>query len=214
MAVCSDGTRVENLKALAGALRQLRRVDKAIVRSRRVHGRSSSSNRRERLYAKRRGIHARIVNLRNDNHHKATAAIAKCTGRVVVESLNVAGMVRNRRLDGSIADAGMSDFLAKLEYKCAWYSAEFVKADRWFLSSRLCAQCGWHNGELALSDRAWRCGSCGSSNGRDLNAARNLESWPGLSFPVTGRGDRVRPDMPAVVGEASWGSVPAGAARS
>ena len=62
--------------------------------------------------------------------------------RVVVETLNVSGMIRNRKLARAIADAGMSDFLSKLEYKCGWYGAEFVKADRWFASSKLCAHCG------------------------------------------------------------------------
>ena len=192
VAVCSDGTVVENPRALSSGLKQLRRIDKAIARSRNVHGRAVHSNRRERLYARRRRIHARIVNVRNDNHHKATTAIAKSTGRVVVETLNVAGMIRNRRLARSISDAGMSGFLTKLEYKCGRYGAEYVKADRWFPSSRLCARCGWKNDDLTLSDREWWCDGCGVLNDRDLNAAQNLEQWPGLSFPVSGRGDRVR----------------------
>ena len=203
LAVCSDGQRVENPKALKAALRRLCRVGKAIARSRTVHGRSNHSNRRERLYDKRWRIDARIVNVRSGNHHKATTAIAKCAGRVVVETLNVSGMLRNRRLARSIADAGMSGFLAKLEYKCAWYGAEFVKADRWFPSSRLCAHCGWHNGELSLSDRRWWCGSCGALNERDANAALNLEAWPSSSFSVSGRGGRVSPAMPAVASDAS-----------
>ena len=70
MAVCSDGTTVENPKALASGLKRLRRLDKAIARSRNVHGRSSHSNRRERLYARRRQLHARVVNVRSDRHHK------------------------------------------------------------------------------------------------------------------------------------------------
>ena len=210
LAVCSDGRKVENPKALKAALRRLRQVDKAIARSRTAHGRSNHSNRRERLYGKRRRIHARIVNVRNDNHHKATTAIAKCAGRVVAETLNVSGLLRNRRLARSIADAGMSGFLDKLEYKCAWYGAEFVKADRWFPSSKLCAHCGWHNGDLSLSDRQWWCGSCGALNDRDANAALNLETWPSSSFPVSGRGGRVSPAMPAVASEASI-SLPAGA---
>ena len=202
-AVCSDGRMVENPKALAPALRRLRRQDKAIARSRKVHGKSNHSNRRERLYARRRKVHARVVNVRNDHHHKATTAIAKLAGRVVVEDLNVAGMMRNRRLARAIADAGMSGFLDKLEYKCLWYGAEYLKADRWYPSSKLCSHCGWRNDDLTLSDREWWCGVCGVLNDRDANAASNLANWPGLSFPASGRGDRVRPAMPAVVGEAS-----------
>ena len=206
MAVCSDGTTVENPKALASGLKRLRRLDKAIARSRNIHGKSTHSNRRERLYCKRRNLHARVVNVRSDRHHKATTAIAKSGGRVVVETLNVSGMMRNRRLARAIADAGMSGFRSKLEYKCAWYGAEYVKADRWYASSKLCAHCGWKNEDLTLSDREWRCGGCGALNERDYNAAVNLSSWPGLSFPVSGRGDRVSPVTPAVVGEASTDS--------
>ena len=183
MATCSDGTTVENPKALATSLKRLRRLDKAIARSRSVHGKTQHSNRRERLYAKRRRIHARVANVRNDHHHKATTAIAKSAGRMVVETLNVAGMIRNRRLARAIADAGMSGFLSKLEYKCLWYGAGYVKADRWFASSKLCARCGWKNDDLTLSDREWWCGGCGVLNDRDANAAMNLEQWPGLRLP-------------------------------
>ena len=66
---------------------------------------------------------------------------------------------------------------------------------------------GNRNDGLTLSDREWECGGCGKWNKRDYNAALNLERWPGLSFPVSGRGDRVRPAVPAVVGEASSGFV-------
>ena len=83
--------------------------------------------------------------MRNDNHHKATTAIAKSAGRVVVETLNVSGMLRNRRLARAITDAGMPGFLTKLEYKCAWYGAEYVTVYRWYASSKLCAHCGWKN---------------------------------------------------------------------
>ena len=154
MAVCSDGVTVENPKALPTGLVRLRRLDKAIARSRNVHGKSNHSNRRERLYDKRRRLHTRIVNVRNDNHHKVTTAIAKSAGRVVVETLNVSGMVRNRRLARAISDAGMSGFLGKLEYKCGWYGAEYLKADRWYrVLKTVLAHCGWKNGELTLSDR-------------------------------------------------------------
>ena len=154
----------------------------AIARSRNVHGRSNHSNRRERLYVRRRRLHARVVNVRSDNHHRATTAIAKSAGRVVVETLNVAGMMLNRRLARAIADAGISGFLTKLEYKCLWYGAEFMKANRWFASSKLCSQCGWKNDDLTLSDREWWCGGGGVLNDRDVNAGGGQRSvkwvWP------------------------------------
>ena len=81
--------------------------------------------------------------MRKDQHHKATTMIANPAGRVVVETLNVAGSMEDRRLARALADAGMAGFLAKLEYKCRWYGAEHLKADRWFASSKLCSRCGW-----------------------------------------------------------------------
>ena len=172
MAALSDGTVVKNPRALAGTLKRLRRVDQAIARSRKAHGRNNHSNRRERLYARRRRLHARAVHVRNDHHHKATTTIAKSAGRVVVETLNVAGMMRNRRLSRRIADAGMSGFLARLEYKCQWYGAEHVKADCWFPSSKLCSHCGWKKDDLILSETAWRCDCCGRrTNGTSMPPA-------------------------------------------
>ena len=202
LAVCSDGRVVENPRALKPALRRLRELDKAIARSKNTHGKNQHSNRRERLHVRRRRLHARIVNVRNDCHHKATTAIVKPAGRVVVEDLHVAGMMGNRKLARALADAGIAGFLAKLSYKCSWYGAELVRVDRWFPSSKLCSQCGWKNESLTLSQRRWTCLGCGSLHERDLNAALNLKN-AGFELPGAGRGDRVRPAMPAVADEAS-----------
>ena len=155
LAVCSDGTVVENPRALGTVLKRLRKVDKSIARSRNVHGRARSSNRRERLYARRRRLHARASNVRSDTHHKATTMIAKSAGRVVIEDLSVSGMMRNRRLARALADAGMAGFLGKLLYKCLWYGAEVIEVSRWFPSSRLCSGCGYKNGDLTLSELPW-----------------------------------------------------------
>ena len=76
--------------------------------------------------------------------------IAKSAGRFAMESLNVSGMMRNRNLARAIADAGMSGFLAKLEYKCFWWGAEYLKTDHWFASSKLCSRCGWKKKDLTL----------------------------------------------------------------
>ena len=197
---------VENPKALGPALKHLRKLDKAIARSGNVHGRTQHSNRRERLYAKRRRLHARIANVRSDAHHKGTTPIAKSAGRVVIEDLDVSGMMQNRRFARALADAGIAGFLRKLAYKCQWYGAELVEVSRWFPSSKLCSGCGTKSDSLTLSDRLWTCPDCGATNERDLNAALNLEK-AGFWLPGTGRGDRVSPPMPAVACEASKGSV-------
>lgn len=105
---------MENPWALAGKLTRLRQVDKAIVRSRNVHERNNPSHRRERLYARRRRLQAQAVNVWDDNRHKATTMIAKSAGRVVVEALDVAGMMENRRPARAIEGARMSGFLARL----------------------------------------------------------------------------------------------------
>ena len=103
---------------MSSGLFQLLRLDQAIASSQNFHGKSNHSHRRAWLLAMPRRRHSRVVNLRNDNDHKATTAIAKSAGGVVVETLIVAGMMRNRRLAQTIADAGMSGFLGKLEYRC------------------------------------------------------------------------------------------------
>ena len=202
LAVCSDGTVVENPKALGPALRRLRTLDKAIARSRNVHGRNNHSNRRERLLCRRRQLHARVVNIRSDCHHKATTAIAKSAGRVVIEDLNVSGMLGNRKFSRALVDAGMAGFLGKLVYKCRWHGAELVRANRWYPSSKLCSGCGSRNGALTLSDRQWQCELCGAVHDRDTNAALNLRA-AGFELPGAGRGDCVSPAQPAVVCEAS-----------
>ena len=161
MATCSDGTAVENPRALAGTLKCLRRVDKAIARSRKVHGRNNHSSRRERLYAKRRSLHARAVNVRNDHHHKATTAIAKSAGRVVVETLNVSGMMRNRSLARAIADAGMSGFLDQAGVQVPVVRRRVREGGPLVPSSKLCSHCGWKKDDLTLSERGWRCIAAG-----------------------------------------------------
>ena len=137
LATLSDGTTVENPRPLASALRRLRHLDKVIARSRKLNG-SKSSNRRRRLMDRRARLHERIRALRNDVHHKATTAIVKWYAGVRVETLNVAGMMRNRQLARALADAGVSSFLRMLEYKSELYGAVFTKADQWFASAKTC----------------------------------------------------------------------------
>ena len=154
LATLSDGTVIENPRALASALSALRRVDKAIGRSRNTHGHNRRSARRQRMYERRRRVHARVTHLRNDFQHKATTAIAKRYARIGVETLNISGMMRNRRLSRAVADAGMGSFISMLEYKSELHGAEIVRIDRWYASSKVCSGCG--NRKAVLSSCAAR----------------------------------------------------------
>jgi len=174
LAICSDGRRFENPKALRRAQRKLR------LRNREVARRKKGGRNREKARQKIAKAHYRISNIRKDALHKATSAIAARTkpnserpSVVVVEDLNVSGMLKNHSIAQAIGDAGMAEFRRQLEYKCAWYGIELMVADRFFPSSRLCRHCGCINSELTLSDRTWTC-DCGAIHDRDLNAAINL----------------------------------------
>ena len=180
LATYSDSTTIDNPKgAIDTQYRKLRRADKAIARSKNVHGKNQRSNRRQRLYDRRQRIYGRITNIRDDVHHKATSALVKATtvGKAIVETLNVAGMRRNKSLSRAFHRAGISGFLRMLEYKCEWSGVAFEKADRWFASTKTCSGCGQRKVAMDLSQREYVCLSCGLVLDRDLNAAKNLAQY-------------------------------------
>ena len=199
LATYSDGTTTENPKgAIDRQYRKLRRADKAIARSKNTHGKNKASNRRQLKYEQRQRIYGRIENIRNDVHHKATSALAKATtvGKVIVETLNVAGMRRNKSLSRAFHRAGISGFLRMLEYKCEWYGVAFEKAHRWFASTKTCSGCGDHKVAMDLSQREYVCMACGLVLDRDLNAAKNLAQYQhdaaSSAESLNGRGGTIR----------------------
>ena len=132
-----------------------------------------SSNRRKAA-ARLARIHARVANIRADALHKATTSLARHYETVVAEDLNVAGMVRNRRLARAVADAGFGTARRMLGYKTAWRGGQLILAGRWYPSSKTCSACGIVKAKLSLSERTFRCDGCGHYEDRDVNAARNL----------------------------------------
>jgi len=159
---------VEGSKPLRSALRKLRRASRA--HSRKAKG---SANRRKSA-ARLARIHARATRIRADALHKATTDLAGRYETVVAEDLNVAGMVRNRRLARAIADQGFGLARQMLSYKTTWNGGRLILADRWFPSSKTCSVCGWRKPSLTLAERTFCCESCGHTEDRDVNAARNL----------------------------------------
>nr|WP_281357472.1 RNA-guided endonuclease TnpB family protein [Brasilonema bromeliae] len=119
-------------------------------------------------------LHRKIANIRKDTLHKLTSLLAKNHGRIVIEDLNVSGMMANHKLAKAIADMGFYEFRRQLTYKCELYGSKLVVVDRWFPSSKTCSNCGTKKETLTLDERVFECGHCGFSLDRDLNAAINL----------------------------------------
>ena len=107
--------------------------------------------------------------------HKLSTQLAKTKSVVVVEDLNVGGMMQNHHLSRHIADSGWSQFFTMLSYKTDWYGSRLIKAPRFYPSSKTCCVCGSIKPELSLKERQFECGICGFTIDRDENAARNLE---------------------------------------
>ena len=178
-AVLSDGTRLESPKALAKAQRRLRHRQR--LHSRKQRG---SRNRRKSAAGLAR-LHRRIRCRRADFLHKTTTDLAKTKSVIVVEDLSVRGMIRNRHLSRSIADAGWGEFRRMLEYKTIWYGSQLIVAPRFYPSTKTCSACGHIKAEMLLAERVFQCEACGAEIDRDLNAARNLASLVAGSSPET-----------------------------
>ena len=170
-AVIADDTghieEVHAPRALKAAQRKLRRANKALARCQR-----GSAN-RVKAARKVAAVHLKVANRRADFLHQLTTRLARTKRAVAVETLNVAGMVRNRRLARAISDAGFGEFVRQLGYKTSWYGSKVWAADRWYPSSKTCSECGATNTGLTLAHRSWVC-VCGTTHDRDHNAARNL----------------------------------------
>ena len=208
LAMTSNGEAYENPKWYARTERQLRRVNKAIARSRNLNP-NVATKRRGRLYAKRARLLSKQSNQRKTHHRQVASAIAKSAGVVVVEeTLNVAGLLRNRRLAKAMSDAGMGGFLAELGWQCAKRGVRLVKAGRMFPSTQLCARCGERPDErLELSVRTYRCEHCSWVCDRDHNAALNLKNVAlALWATLKGRGGASPVSGPEATNEASIGT--------
>jgi putative transposase len=169
-AVDDHGTVIEvaGPKALEAGMRKLRRLGRAQSRKQR-----GSAN-RAKAAARLARHHARVADLRADALHKATSLLAARYAIVVVEDLNVTGMLANRTLARAVADQGFYGARRMLAYKTSWKGGGLIVADRWYPSSKTCSACGWRKPSLTLAERTYRCDACGLSIGRDVNAAINL----------------------------------------
>lgn len=178
--VLSDGTKVANPKFLAKLKDKLARAQKIMSKrsavAKKANRKLSESSNYQKQKRKVANIHEKISNSRKDFLHKQSFNIVKSHDIIVIEDLNVSGMLKNHKLAKAISDSSWSTFTTMLDYKADWYGKQLIKVDRWFPSSKTCSVCGYVLGkdELKLSDRSWNCPSCKSENDRDLNASVNI----------------------------------------
>lgn len=122
-------------------------------------------------------IHQRVSNIRKDSLHKLTTNFTKTHSKIVIEDLNISGMVKNHKLASAILDVGFFEFRRQCEYKGKWYGCEITMVDQYFPSTKLCSKCGSKKDKMLLSERIYNCNVCGNSIDRDLNAAINLKNY-------------------------------------
>lgn len=170
------------------SLNPYRQAKKYLARlQRRLSRKTKGLKNYEKLKLKIAKLHQRIVNIRRDYLHKITTYIAKNHGTVVIEDLNVSGMMQNHCLASAISDMGFYEFRRQLEYKCQWYGAFLKAVDRFYPSSQICSNCK-HQQKMPLKERVYNCPECGLSIDRDLNASINLEQAAGYAVSICGQG--------------------------
>ncbi len=169
LATTSEAEAFENPKALRKNLKKLAQL------GRRVSRKKKGSKNRKKAVRRLARKHARIACIRANALHQATNAIAKtkpCT--IVLEDLNVKGMMANRKMSRAVGDVGMYEFKRQITYKAEKYGSTVNTVSRWFPSSKTCSCCGWVDEDQTLEDRVFICERCGYVADRDYNAAKNL----------------------------------------
>lgn len=184
LAVLSTGEKIPNPEHLSRCQRRITRCQRELSRRRGPAKGCKPSKRWTSTKARLRQLHAQVARARADGLHKLTTGLAKTCPVVVAEDLNVAGMTSSAKgsghgrgkagLNRAILDAAPGELRRQLGYKCSWYGAALLVADRWYPSSKTCSGCGWRKPSLPLAGRMFVCKACGLVIDRDLNAALNL----------------------------------------
>ena len=168
--------------------KEVRRLKKKLKRLQRQVSRKYEMNKKGSKFVKTNNIiklekqiklvHRRLNNIRNNHIHQATNKIIKLNPyRVVMEGLNVSGMMKNKHLAEKIAEQKFYEFKRQMKYKCEFNKIEFFEADRWYPSSKACSCCKNIKKDLKLSDRTYNCNVCGLVIDRDKNASINLGNY-------------------------------------
>lgn len=168
LVTCSDGSAFANIHSYRRLEKRRRVLAKAFSRT------TKNSNGRNKARLKLAKLDLKIANIRNDYLHKISHKLVSENQTIVMEDLNVKGMLRNRNLSRNIWDCSLSELVRQIKYKCLWYGREFIRVSRWFPSSKTCGNCSYIHDGLTLNDREWTCPRCTVKHDRDANAASNI----------------------------------------
>ncbi len=169
LATLSNGKKYSNIRPQKYLQLKLRRAQQNLSRK------QKGSARREKARVQVGRIYEKIRNVRQNHLHKISHDIvSKNHAMIAMEDLNVAGMMKNRKLSRAFADASVSELLRQIMYKQTWKGGQFIKVDRYLPSSKLCHACGFYNEVMPLSVRTWKCPGCKRPHDRDQNAAKNI----------------------------------------
>jgi putative transposase len=199
--ITSDGYKYKNNRYTKTYEKSLKKHQQHLSRK------TKGSNRYNKQKLKVATIYKKITNSRLDNLHKVSTELIKKYDLIILEDLNIKGMVKNHKLSKHIVDASWSKFIELLTYKAEWNDKEIVKINRFFPSSKTCNCCGYINQNLDLSIREWTCPSCHTKLDRDLNASINIlkEGYKHKSLGTSDnrRGDKIRPTSVGTIDEPS-----------
>jgi putative transposase len=177
-AVCSDGQVFENQKYLSKSLKNLKKEQRTLARRYKkgvkIVEQSKGYHKQRIVVAK---LHEKVSNQRNDFLHKVSTKLVNQYDSIIVEDLNVKGMLKNNKLSKAISDVSWTKFNTFLQYKCEWQGKNYIQIGRFVPSSKMCNHCGHINKELKLKDREWTCQECQRTNDRDFNASLNIKSF-------------------------------------
>ena len=172
LATMSDGRKVQHSPRREKLERQVRRLQKSVSRKQK----GSASRRKAVVKLARK--HHELANLRNNWLHKLTTGLVRDYGTIVVEDLNVSGMLKNHHLARSISRQAWAEFRRQIEYKTKMHERELVVADRFYPSTKTCSACGFVNKKVVWGVTSWTCPSCRAFHDRDFNASINLSKLP------------------------------------
>ena len=188
LAVCSSGHIYKNINKTG----RVRRLKRKLRRLQRKVSRKYNKNKKGDSYQKTRNIiksekqllkvNHRLMDIRTNYVHQVTTEIIKREPSfIVLEDLNVTGMMKNKHLAKAVQEQKLAEFYRIMQYKCEWNGIKFITADRFYASSKICSECGHKKEDLKLSDRTYRCKHCGAVINRDLNASINLYHYGELA---------------------------------